>query len=106
MINVTEGNFQDLIDHKLAVIKIGSKTCGPCKLMERVMGDLEKDYATDEIVFGNMDVEECEELANKLNIRSIPTVIFYSKGEVVKCITGTAPRHHMDNIMQELLKHI
>lgn len=106
MMNVTEGNFQDLIDHKLAVIKIGSKTCGPCKLMGRVMDDLEKDYATDEIVFGSMDVEECEELASKLGIRNIPTTIFYSKGEVMKRITGTAPRHHMDNIMQELLKHV
>lgn len=106
MINVIEDNFQDLKDHKLAVIKIGSKTCGPCKLMERVMGDLEKDYATDEIVFGNMDVEECAELADKLDVRCIPTVLFYNRGKLIRRITGTAPRHHMDNIMQELLKHV
>lgn len=106
MINVTESNFQDLKDHKLAVIKVGSKTCGPCNLMGRVIADLEKDYAADDIVFGNMDVEECTELTEKLNIRNIPTVFFYSKGEMIKRITGTAPRHHMDNVMQELLKHI
>ena len=56
--------------------------CGPCKMMapvfERVAAEFEP-----EVRFLKLDTEAEQEIAARYNIRSIPTLMLFSKGKVV-----------------------
>ena len=60
-------------------VELGSVRCIPCKLMQPVMKDIEKDYAGQvKVVFHDVWTSEGEPFANSFKIRVIPTQIFYS----------------------------
>jgi thioredoxin 1 len=57
------------------MVELGSKTCIPCRRMEKVMDELRDKYGDRiEIVFYN--VKEDIEIARKYKIRVIPTQVF------------------------------
>jgi thioredoxin 1 len=44
------------------------------------------------VSIGKLDIDECPELAEKLGIQSIPTVIFFKDGAEVKRIVGLSTK--------------
>lgn len=66
------------------LVKIGSKNCQPCKVMDKMIS--ENELPVDEIQM--LDVDENKEWAQENNIRSVPTLILYRDGTEVKRKTG------------------
>lgn len=60
--------------------------CGPCKMMAPIIDELSEE-ATDYAVY-KVDVDESPELAEKYNVMSIPTLVYFEKGEAVKKKVG------------------
>ena len=54
--------------------------CGPCKKLAPTVGSLAREYAG-RADFYRVDVDRAGELAQKMNIRVIPTVFLYADGE-------------------------
>lgn len=61
-----------------SLIKIGTGFCGPCKLVEDNLKQLEPEYP--EIKFYLVDAEEAEDMVEELGIRNVPTLIRYRDG--------------------------
>jgi len=47
------------------------------------------------VIFGKVDVESNPQMASYLGIRSIPTMIFFSKGEEQERLVGSFPKSHI-----------
>jgi thiol-disulfide isomerase/thioredoxin len=82
----TREELNSLLDEKEKVfIKIGHEYCGPCKLTEANILKVEPLYP--DVTFVKIDSNECdEELLD--GIMSVPTLIYYKKGEGQKTFTG------------------
>lgn len=58
-------------------VELGSVNCIPCKMMQPIMEEIEKEYGEQvKIVFHDVWTEEGRPYAEKYGIRSIPTQVF------------------------------
>ena len=61
--------------------------CGPCKALGPVIEKVAAAYDGKAIV-GKLNVDEAPAIANRYSIMSIPSLLFFVKGEVVGQIVG------------------
>ncbi|XP_059616348.1 thioredoxin-2 [Phlebotomus argentipes] len=71
----------------LVVVDFFAQWCGPCKMIAPKLEDLANQY-TDKAVVLKVDVDECEELAIRYNISSMPTFVFIKNKQVVETFSG------------------
>ncbi len=65
--------------------------CGPCKNLTPVLDQIQTEY-TGKMDVLKVDVDEQFELAQKYEIKSIPTLMLFKNGAVVKTIKGFLPK--------------
>ena len=67
-----------LDDSKCYVLYFTASWCGPCKL---IYPHVEYLSNTNNIEFLKIDIDECEEITQSFNIRSVPTFLFFKKNK-------------------------
>lgn len=96
------GKFEDLINgDKPVLIDFHAIWCGPCKSMNPVIKEVAKSLKGKATVI-KIDIDKNEHLANKLNIRGVPTFIIYKKGEIVWRDSGMQSGTNLINQILEL----
>lgn len=84
---VTEKNFDEIIgSDKPVVLDFWATWCGPCQMQGPIIDSMAESMTT--AVFGKVNVDEEMELAQRFGVMSIPTLIVFKNGEVVKQAVG------------------
>ncbi|HVO38184.1 MAG TPA: thioredoxin [Spirochaetia bacterium] len=101
---VTKTNFNDeVIGSKVPVVAdFWAEWCGPCKMIAPVLKDLAAEYK-DKLKVAKIDVDAEPELAMQFNIVSIPTLLFFNGGQVVKQQIGAVPRPALEKLIREIV---
>lgn len=60
--------------------------CGPCKSQEQILEELEAEW--EDVEFERIDVDEHQEIANEYQVRSLPTLVVETDGEIVDRFIG------------------
>ena len=83
-INLTSQNFDKHVQRNdlPVVVDIWAPWCGPCKTMAPQFATAAGVMAT-EARFAKLNSDEAQELAGRLGIRSIPTLILYRQGRAL-----------------------
>lgn len=94
--NLREINEPDFASEVLGaevpvLVDFWAEWCGPCRVLGPVIESLSEQYAGRARV-AKVDVDANQGLAMKFGIRSIPTVMLFSGGEVVQSFVGVRPR--------------
>jgi thioredoxin 1 len=82
----TDATYAELVKEGVVMVDFFGKTCGPCKMLARVLEELDDEFPFLNIV--KVDVEECPETAAQFRIDGIPDVYYYKDGQVVTHETG------------------
>ncbi|XP_058815830.1 thioredoxin-2 [Topomyia yanbarensis] len=85
---------------KLVVVDFFATWCGPCKVIAPKLEELQNKYA-DKIVVVKVDVDECEDLAAKYEISSMPTFLFMKNNTVLDTFSGA----NAEKLEQYIRKH-
>jgi thioredoxin 1 len=72
------------------VVDFYADWCPPCKMVSPTLEKLSTEYQG-KVLFVKVNVDDEPELASKFGIMSIPTVIFFAKGEARDAIIGAVP---------------
>jgi len=86
-------NFEkEVLKSEVPVLVDFSATwCGPCRAMEPVLKEVAGEMAGKAVV-GKIDIDENAEIANRFGIRSVPSMLIFSNGEVADRIVGITPK--------------
>jgi len=79
--------------------------CGPCRMVGPIVEELEADYLG-KIKFVKVNVDEANALASKYNIFSIPTLMIFSKGEIVAQQVGAASKETYKNMIDKAIENL
>ena len=84
-------------------VELGSVRCIPCKMMQPIMKDIEKDYAGQvKVVFHDVWTPEGEPFARTYKIRVIPTQVFLDKeGEEYFRHEGFFPKEELVKVLKQ-----
>ena len=103
---VTDETFQaTVLENTLPVIvDFWAVWCPPCRILGPIIEEISNDYDGKAVVC-KVDVDKNQSFAQKYNIRSIPTVLFFKNGEIKDQVIGALPKDQLvakiDALLQE-----
>lgn len=85
----------------IKVIDFWAEWCGPCKFMEPLIEELEKELKG-KVEFEKINVDENQEKAAQYQVMSIPTYIIEKDGKELERIIGATQK---DNFIKTLARY-
>jgi len=87
--HLNEENFESTVTHsnKPVLVDFWATWCQPCHQIAPTIEALAKDCG-DRVVVAKVDVDDNPTTAQKYDIRSIPTVLLFKNGEILKRWVG------------------
>jgi thioredoxin 1 len=80
-------DFDKVIENGLCLVDFNAPWCGPCRSQEPVINELEQSYKGKANVV-KINIDENSNVAMKLGIQSIPTIILFKNGKEVSRFVG------------------
>ncbi|TPR24524.1 thioredoxin [Apilactobacillus micheneri] len=102
---ITRNNIKQETDNKITVIDFWAPWCGPCKIMDPVINQMEKQFA-DNIHFGKMNVDGNEDIAKQYKVMSMPSIVLFKNGKAVEKVTGIYSAKQMAHYLKRKLAEI
>ncbi len=97
-----KASFTDIINSETPVlIDFYADWCGPCKAQAPILQNLKQELG-DKVTIVKIDVDSNQQLAGKLNIRSIPTMMIFQKGELKWQAMGVQQMQTLKQQVEEL----
>ncbi|MDD3876266.1 MAG: thioredoxin [Bacteroidales bacterium] len=87
IITLTDKNFQQQIKDKIILVDFWASWCAPCRMMAPVLNDVANELNENKYV-GKVNIEQFQSIAQKYNVRSIPTLILLKNGVEVNRFVG------------------
>ena len=92
----TDATFEAdvLKSHEPVVVDFWAEWCGPCKMIGPALEEIGKDMHG-KVKIVKLNIDENPEVAGKLGIRSIPTLMLFKDGKLAAQKVGAAPKSEM-----------
>src|SRR5687767_15114252 len=95
-IQVTEQNFESEVLKSVqpVIVDFYADWCGPCKMiapaLEEIAGEL-----TGRVKVAKVNVDEQSALAQRYNVQSLPTLLYFQNGEVVNQVIDATSKKNI-----------
>jgi thioredoxin 1 len=93
VIEVSDASFKtDIEQHQgVVMVDLWAEWCGPCRMVAPIVEALATEYEG-RLKVAKLDVDANPETAQRFNVRSIPTMLFFKDGKVVDSVVGALPK--------------
>ncbi len=99
---INKEEFEIIIQHGLVMVDFFATWCGPCKMLSPILDEVANEL-NGEIDIVKVDVDKDSELAQKYGIMSVPTLLIFKDGKIVKQLQGFMSKVQLLNEVNRLL---
>jgi thioredoxin 1 len=99
----TDQNFEEVRQSsKVVLLDFGATWCPACKMMEPILDELAGNFAG-LVTISKVDVEDNAGLTSQYGVRTIPALVIFKEGEVIKRYTGFTPKSVLTKDLSSLI---
>lgn len=100
IIDLKEENFEENTKKGKWIIDFWAVWCGPCRMMKAEFEKAAQELGK-EINFAKVNIDENYNLAERFEIRAVPSVFFLKDGEVVNASVGYLTKEQIVELAEE-----
>lgn len=97
---INNSNYEEFTKSGVSFLQVSTTWCGPCKALTPVVESLSDSSEVESVNFGKLDADESRELAQKLGVRSVPSLFVFKNGEIVEQGVGMKSKEQLLEMVQ------
>ncbi len=104
-IMVTDKNFDvEVMKSTIPVLlDFWAVWCGPCRMQDPILEELAKEFGG-QVKIAKLNVDENPQTASKFGVMSIPTLMLFKGGQVVKMMVGVQGKETLVDEFNKVLQ--
>jgi len=101
-VELNDSEFQGFINQaaKPVMVDFFSPTCGPCRMLAPVIDTMTKKFFG-RVIIAKLDTSRHQMSASQYQIRGVPTLLFFKKGQLVDQVTGALPEQELTQLLEK-----
>ena len=99
ILTLTDKNFNQQTKGKLVLVDFWAEWCAPCRMMAPILNDLANVLPEGQYV-GKVNIETYQSMAQRFNVRNIPTLILFRDGKEVDRFVGIKTKDFLKKAMK------
>lgn len=101
IINATDASFDELINSETPVlVDYWAEWCGPCRALTPILEDVAGEMS-DRIKVAKVNIDDNKEVAVKMGIRGIPTLMIFKNGKTISQHTGALSKSDLIEFVKQ-----
>lgn len=96
-----QGNFNSIINSDTSVlVDFYAEWCQPCKMQSPILHELSRDMH-EKLRIVKIDVDKNPEIANRYQVRSVPTLMLFRNGSLLWKNSGVMSKQQLNEIVKK-----
>ncbi|MBP3841421.1 MAG: thioredoxin [Bacilli bacterium] len=98
VVEIKENEFKDKIKGKKVVVDCYATWCGPCRMLSPIIDEVAS--SLEDVEFYKLDVDDAEEVSREYGIMSIPTILVFEDGKLLKKQVGFIQKEELEEFIK------
>jgi thioredoxin 1 len=99
----TPEDFETIIKEGVALVDFNAPWCGPCRAQEPIIRELSIQF-NGKVTIAEMNIDENQQIAVNLGIKSIPTLTLFKNGQEVQRFVGLQATKTLADAIEDTLQ--